>query len=191
MNAAADYAAARAALDRTLPAYVSYEVQSRAKGFGFAKNDMTTLVVRSHDGKIIKGTPPSIKVGTDSSYDNELVRHAPFQLSCYNATGARRATFGGRAAEALSLAARCERDSDGGDFDTLYVDPKTHEPIAAVGDKHDSPVAVHLEQDYAHVGQFILPSAFAVAVKGSSFMSWLNVDAHQTYTHYSFSKTKP
>lgn len=190
MNAAADYAAARAIFDRTLPAYVSYQVQSRATGFWFAKNDTTTLVVRTRDGKIIKGTPPDIKVGADSSYDNEVVRHAPFKLSCYRATAARAATFGGRPAEALTLEATCERGSNGGDFDTLYLDPKTHAPLAAVGNKNDAPVTVHLEQDYARAGAFVLPSAFDVAVKGSSFMSWLNVTAHQTYTRYSF-KTQP
>ncbi len=190
MNATADYDAARAALTRTLPAYVSYDLTSHATGMGFVKNDASRIAVRTRDGKIVKGTPPTIKVGTDSSYSSDVVTHAPFDLACYRATAARKATFDGRAVEALSLESTCEHDKHG-DFDTLYLDPATHQPLAAVGNQHDDPVSARLEQRYARAGAFVLPSAFDVAVKGSSFMFWLNVTAHQTYTHYAFSNSPP
>lgn len=192
MNATADYDAARAAVSRTLPAYVSYTVTSHATGMGFSKDEASTIVVRSRDGKIVKGTPPSVKIGSDASYSDDVVNHAPFQLACYRATGARLTSFDGRPAEALSLESNrtCEHDRHG-DFDTLYLDPTTRDPLAAVGNQHDDPVSVHLEQRYARTGSFILPSAFDVMVKGSSFMFWLNVTAHQTYTRYAFSNAPP
>jgi len=192
LNATSDYDAARAALGRTLPPYVSYQVTSHATGMGFAKDDTTTIVVRTRDGKIVKGTPPTVKIGAGTSYSGDVVSQPPFDVACYRATATRRDKYDGRPAEALSLNATgtCEHDRHG-DFDTLYLDPTTHAPLAAVGNQHDDPVAVHLEQRYVRTGGFILPSAFDVAVKGSSFMFWLNVAAHQSYTHYAFSNSPP
>lgn len=145
MNATSDYDAARAALGRTLPPYVSYQVTSHATGMGFAKDDTTTIVVRTRDGKIVKGTPPTVKIGAGTSYSGDVVSQPLFDVACYRATATRRDKYDGRPAEALSLNATgtCEHDRHG-DFDTLYLDPTTHAPLAAVGNQHDDPVAVAL-----------------------------------------------
>ncbi len=192
MNAAADYAAARAALGRALPAYVSYRVSSHVVGpMNIAHDDVTSIVVRSSDGKIVKGKPPDIKMGADNGYANDVVRHAPFDPACYRATSAKRSIFDARPLEAISLNALCEKGAHSGDFDTLYVDPATREPVAVIGGNKDDGVAVVIEQRYAREQRFILPSSFDVTVKGSGLMFWLNVAAHEAYSRYTFTTTPP
>ena len=60
MDAAADYAAARAALSKTLPAYVSYTVKAHVKMDAITKDATQQVVVRTRDGKILKGNPGAV-----------------------------------------------------------------------------------------------------------------------------------
>src|ERR1700722_7587164 len=144
MDAAADYAAAKLALTRTLPAYVSYRVVSHAGAGPFAKDDDQTIVVRTHDGKVVRGKPPSIQIGADSKedYNRDVVDKPPFDPACYTPTSAHEATFENRSVEALELHQTCGHDENDGDFGILFVDPQTHAPIAASGGNSDESVAV-------------------------------------------------
>jgi hypothetical protein len=192
MNAVADYAAAMRALNHDLPAYVSYAVHSHILAGPVNHDETVTIVVRSRDGKIVKGKPPSMQIDSDSKYEGDVVVHPPFDAACYTATAAREATFEGVTAEALSLRDTCKTKHDlDGDFSTLYVDPASHEPLAAAGGEDSDSVSVHVQQRFGRAGAFLLPAAFDVRVKGSGFMFWLDVTGRQTYDSYKFSDTLP
>jgi hypothetical protein len=193
MDATADYAAAKLALTRTLPAYVSYRVVSHAGAGPFVKDEDQTIVVRTRDGEVVRGKPPSIQIGANSkaNYNRDVVDKPPFNPACYAPASARRDTFEGRSVEAFELRQTCGRDEDDGDFGTLFIDPQTHAPIAAIGGKTDESVAVRVVQRYTPVAGFYMPSALDVRVKGSGWMSWLDVTAFERFSDYVFSSAAP
>jgi hypothetical protein len=193
MDAAADYAAAKLALSRTLPAYVSYRVVSHAGAGPFAKDEDQTIVVRTKDGTVVRGKPPSIQIGANSKedYNRDVVEKPPFDPACYSPTSARQETFENRPVEALGLHETCSHDEDDGDFGVLFVDPQTHAPIAASGGNTDETVAVRVVQRYTAVAGFYMPSALDVSVKGSGWMSWLDVAAFEHFSDYVFSSAAP
>jgi len=193
MDAVADYAAAKNALLRPLPAYVSYRVVSHAGAGPFASDQDQTIVVRTSDGRVVRGKPPSLQIGSNSKthYDKDVVERPPFDPACYTARSAREATFEGKPAEAIALRETCAHDKDDGDFSELYVDPRTHDPLAAVGDSTDDSVRVRVVQRYVAVEDHFMPSALDVRVKGDGWMSWLDVTAYEHLSDYKFSNAAP
>jgi hypothetical protein len=197
MNAAADYAAAKAMLTRPVPAYVSYTVHSHVKVDAIVKDTTSRIVVRTRDGKVIKGDPgampASIGKSTGKNTGNEPVTDPAFRPGCYDASGARTTRFEDRELEAITLRGLCTSKSEGQqDFDTLYIDPKTGEPVAAVGtSQSDQHVDVRLEQRFTRVGDRALPSTLYVRVQGSGLMFWLDVDVNEQYSDFRFSNTEP
>ncbi len=192
MDAAADYAAARHALAKPLPAYVSYVLQSQGS-FGpfFKHGDTQHVVVRTSDGKILSGKLSSVQVNADTSYSDDLVTRPPFKPACYDATSAKSVQFQGKTVEELSLVFKCRDSEHEHGFNALYVDPDTHEPLAALDERTDSNVYVRLEQHFARVGTNVLPSGLDVRVKGSGFLGWLDVTAHQVYSDFVLSDSLP
>jgi len=195
MDAAADYAVAKAMLTRPLPAYVSYTAHSRVKFDAIDHSETDAVVVRTSDGVVVKGKVPSTSQGFhfNTGEDNgmEPVAHPAFKPSCYQAVSAKLRDYEGRNLEAITLRETCSRSESDKDFDTLYVDPDTHEPVVATGSGDDEHVLVRLNQEFTKVGNRALPSTFYVRVHGSGFMFWLDVLVDQRYTDYRFSSTPP
>jgi hypothetical protein len=191
VNAAADYAAAVAQLNRALPAYVSY-VDHTSGGWGpFHGGDSKLIVVHVPDGRVVRGRPSGIQVGVNTrSGDTNAVTHPPFQPDCYVPEAAGGATFDGRPAERIALHDRCEQTGEDAAFDAFYVDPVTHQPLAAVGAIDRDRVAVRIEQRYASFAGHIMPASVDVTVKGKGLMVWLDVSARIVYSDYRFSATE-
>lgn len=195
MDAAADYAAAKALMSRTLPAYVSYAVRSHFKFDAIVRDESQTVVVRTSDGTIVKGripesAPRDIHIGTDSTA-MEPVAHPAFQASCYAASGAHLRRYEGRELEAIALRETCPREKGDQDFDTLYVEATSHAPVAALGTNEDGGVAVRLVQGFTLVQDRALPSSLFVSIHGSGFMAWLDLVIDQQYSAYRFTSTPP
>lgn len=194
MSAVSDYQQAVRTLGRPLPAYVTYAQHGHVKFDAISKNLDDQITVRTRDGKIVKGGGLSIQTGADSKTKGSVVTSPPFDPACYRPVSTSTENFEGRAVEAIAVKGLCREDKeekDSEDFTTLYVDPATHDPIAAVGAKNEDPVEVRLEQHFARVGEYMLPSLLAVRVKGSGLMFWLDVDAHVEFTDYRFSDKFP
>jgi hypothetical protein len=191
MSAASDYQQAVRVLAKPLPAYVTY-VQSGYLRMDAVEKDLSeTITVRTSDGKIVKGKSLDFNIGVDKKTEGSIIRNSPFDAGCYTGASARSVTFEGREVEAIALKDSCEHDKDQGDFSTLYVDPATHDPLAAVGQKKDDPVDVRIEQHFARTGAYVLPAQLAVRVKGSGLMFWLDVDVHLAFSAYRFSDKLP
>ena len=164
MDAAADYAAAKAMLTRPLPAYVSYTVRSHVKFDAIVRDKTSSVTVRTSDGKVVEGevpdaAPESFNFGPQGRSGMEPVKHPGFQAHCYEATGAETKRYQGATSgswsnlEAISLRGLCAKKKGDQDFDTLYVDPQERmNSIAAVGTPGDQTVEVRLEQTYARTG---------------------------------------
>jgi hypothetical protein len=193
MDATADFAAVKQHLARPLPPYVSYEVVSHAGLGPFAKTENGTIVVRTSDGKIVKGKAPNIQIGadSDSTYEGDIVTHPPFKPNCYEATSAQAATFEGRAVEEIRLHDTCDHGKGDGDFNRVYVDPESHEPIAAAGGNTDEQVVVHVTERIERMADYFVPTSLNVTVKGSGWMAWLDVNAYEHISDYKFSNTAP
>jgi len=195
MDAAADYAAAKALLTRPLPAYVSYTVHSRVKFDAIVRSETSEVVVRTADGVVVKGKVPASAQGfhfnTGDDSGMEPIAHAAFKPRCYEPTGAKLREYGGKNLEAIALRDLCAKSKDDKDFDTLYVDPATREPVAATANDDDEHVLVRLVQQFTRVEDHALPSSLYVRVQGSGFMFWLDVLVDQHYTDYRFSATPP
>jgi hypothetical protein len=189
MDATADYAAIKAILGRPLPPYVSYRDVSHAGAGPFAKDEDQTIVVRTRDGKVVRGKVPSIQIGSHSktNYNRDVVDKPPFEPACYAAESARTATFDGQTVEAVALRDICDRNRDSGDFNVIYVEPRTHDPIAASGDNTDQSVSVRVVQGFAPFSGFFMPTSLDVRVQGSGW----NVHAYEHLSDYKFSATKP
>jgi hypothetical protein len=194
MDAAADYAAAKVLLARPLPAYVSYTVHSHVKFDAIVRDETSNVVVRTADGTIVKGKVPeaggSVHIGTGES-GMEPIKHPAFRAACYDATSAQMQRYQGRELEALTLHSSCTKSPGDKDFDRLYVEPRTHEPIAAVGSPNDDHVVVRLAQEFTQVGDRALPASLYARVQGSGLMFWLDVLVDQHYDDYRFSATPP
>jgi hypothetical protein len=198
MDAAADYAAVKAMLTRPLPAYVSYTVRSHVKFDAILHDDTDEVTVRTSDGKIIKGRIPEgapnavhFSANNGSGEGTEPVKGAAFRASCYEAKGATMTSYLDKPVEAIALRETCSKNKDDKDFDTLYVDPRSHEPVAAVGTDSGDNVDVHLAQAFSRTGDHVLPSTLYVRVKGSGLMFWLDLLVDQRYENYRFSATPP
>jgi len=195
MNAVADYNAAKALLRRPLPAYVSYTARSHAKFDAILHDDTSQVVVRTKDMTVVKGgssgRPPYVQVGGQEGGGGEAITDPAFVPRCYAATGARLDSYEGSKVEAIKLREQCGKSKGDKDFDTLYVDPATRRPIAAVGTDQDSNVAVHLMQHFSAVHNYMLPSALYVRVQGNGLMGWLDVLYDCRYENYRFSQTQP
>jgi hypothetical protein len=195
MDAAADYAAAKAMLSRPLPAYISYTAHAHVKFDAITHDDTRQIVVRTSDGKVLKGSVPSgvpsnMHIGNDNDSFEPAV-HPAFKPACYSAKSASLQNYQGRSLEAIGLTESCNKDPDDKDFDTLYVDPRTHEPVAVTGSDDSQHVYVNLSQQYTRVGDNVLPSTFFVRVKGSGMMFWLDVLVDMSFSDYRFSNTEP
>jgi hypothetical protein len=188
VNAAADYAAAVAQLNRALPAYVSY-VDHTSGGWGpFHGDSSQVIVVHVPDGRVVKGRPGGVHIGINtSSFEDNVVTHPPFEPTCYVPDAAGSATFDGRPVERIAVHDRCDRTDKDAAFNALYVDPVTREPLAAAGGSDDDRVAVRIEQRFAPFAGHIMPASIDVSVKGHGLMSWLDVSARIRYTDYRFS----
>ena len=192
MNAAADYAAVRKVLEQPLPAYVSYVSESGGALGPFKGQETQHIVVRTSDGKVVSGKKSSVQIGAGTSYDGDVVTRPLFRPACYEATAAKTAEFEGKPVEVLSLKSTCPKEGDEENaFSTLYVDPRTHDPIAAVELHSDSHVYALLRQRFVRTGTRVLPSGVDVRVKGSGLLSWLDVTVHQIYSNFAFSDSPP
>ena len=191
MDAAADYAAARAMLARTLPAYVSYVVRAHVKMDAIVRDQTEDVVVRTRDGKILKGNPGAVPGGFAGNTGNEPVSDPAFKPKCYEAQSAAQKSLDGRQVEAIALRYTCRGREGDKDFETLYVDPVTHAPVMAEGEEADQHVDVRLEQRFTRTGTYVLPSTLYVRVRGSGFMFWLDVEVDERYTSYKFSDKDP
>jgi hypothetical protein len=192
MDAAADYAAALRMLDAQLPAYVSYVERSYASAGDLTKDTHQTVVVRTKDGAVVKGVLEKVKFSTDDGVPVNPVSHPPFNASCFVAREARSAQWDGHEVEAIAIHDTCEKklDSDT-DFQTLYVNPVTHDPIAAVGTHEDDHVTVSVEQRLTRYDGHVMPSGLRVHLQGHGIAGFLNFSAGQDYGDYRFSNTMP
>ena len=197
MDAPADYSAAVRALTRNLPAYISYTIHSFVH-VGVDHEQTDQVVVRTSDGKIVKGKRPAINVGTGDRAKSGSVHDVPFDPKCYTATGAHTVQFEGRTAEQIDLRPTCHDRGDNeadaktsGDFTKLYVDPVSYSPLAAIGEGTDKTVAVHLEQRFTNASGHVVPASFRVEIKGSGFMFWLNILVREEFSRFGFSNSPP
>ena len=191
MSAASDYQQAVHMLSRPLPAYVTYVQGGHLKMDAIEKSMNETVTVRTRDGKTVKGKGLDIMISADHKTTGNILTNSPFDPACYTAVSAHTLPFDGRDAEAITLKDVCSHDKDDGDFQTLYVDPGSRQPLAAMGGNSDQSVVVHIEQRFARVSDYVLPSLLEIRVKGSGLMFWLDVDAHIAFTGYTFSNTFP
>jgi hypothetical protein len=190
MNAAADYAAASAALTKTLPAYVSYTESAHMKFDALTRDQTTTVVLRTSDGKIVKGAPISFNPIIQSSDGNNILTDPPFVPHCYDPIDARPATYAGQGVEAIALRSRCH-DEDTNGFDTLYVDPRSHDPVGAIASTMKQNLSLSLEERFARAGACIVPSALYAHAKGRQLMFWFDALVQVAYSNYSFSSKAP
>jgi hypothetical protein len=192
MDAAADYAAAVRLLKAPLPAYVSYAERSYAGAGTFTKDVKQIIVVRTLDGAVVKGKPDAIQVSTGHDERVNPVSHPPFDATCYAARAASAAQWDGREVEAIDLRDMCRaKDDSETDFQTLYLDPVTHQPLAAVGENGDEHVTVTVEERLATFAGHALPTHLTVHLVGHGIVGFLDVHAGQDYSDYHFSDTMP
>jgi len=192
MDAAADYAAALRQLTAPLPAYVTYQERSYASAGPVTKDATQTVVIRTRDGAVLKGSPQKISVSVGKDERVNPVSRSPFNPACYAAVNARERAWNGHPVEAIALHDTCHaRDEDRTDFTDLYVDPMTHRPLVVLGDREDDQVSVALEQRYADIDGHVLPSRFTVHLVGHGIVGFLNVSGGQDYGDYRFSATMP
>jgi hypothetical protein len=191
VNATADYAAAAAQLNRPLPAYVSY-VDRSSGGWGPLQGSRSThVVVRTSDGHVISGSSPVIRIGADATTSDDVVTRPPFRPACYAPGVATLTEFDGRPAERIGLHTRCDKSDKDADFDSLYVDPVSHRPLAAIGNNADETTTVRIVQRFVAVDGYVLPAGIDVTVIGHGWMTWLNVAARVELSDYRFSATPP
>jgi hypothetical protein len=193
MDASADYAAVgRALSNQNFPPYVSYLVRTHAGFDAIAGDDSSTIVVRTSDGTIVSGKKPKINVGGMPGLSADAIRHGPFDAACYRAESAQLTTFESMPAEAIALRPLCatrdgsDHEDDDTMFSRLYADPRTHRPIAVIGEKNERYVKAHVDERFVLTDGFVVPSSFNVKVVGSGPMFWLNVDARQAYSEFRF-----
>jgi hypothetical protein len=194
MDAAHDYAAATRLLHTTFPAYVSYLQHAHVKVGPIDKHIDSTLVVRTSDGKIIKGTSTSVRIGADSDIHGDVVTRQIFKPDCYRPVSAAPGTYAGRPVEAIALHRTCASEGDGKgsqDFSTLYVDERTLQPLGVMGGSHDDKVDATIEERFQSVGGRMVPAALSVEVAGKGWMGWLQVLAHVDYSQYRFFDQEP
>jgi hypothetical protein len=200
MDAPADYAAVTRMLTRNIPAYVTYTVHTFVH-VGVDKEETERITVRTSDGKVVKGKRPNLVLNTGKE-KSPSVHDTAFDPKCYRVTGARTAQFEGHAVEELTLRSTCHDEDDNdsssssganqGSFTSLYVDPKSHAPIAVTGgNADDKTVSVKLEQRFMQASGHTVPASLYVAVKGSGFMFWLNVVVREQFSDFAFSDKAP
>jgi hypothetical protein len=190
MDAAADYSAAVRLLQAPLPAYVSYVERSYANAYSLSKDTTQTIEVRTRDGVVVKGDPSKIKVSEDGDVAVNPVTHPPFKAACYSARGVVLKHWSDRIVEAIALRDVCHTaDEHETNFQELYVDPATHEPLAAVGDREDDHVSVLVEQRIARFDGHFMPAKVTVKIHGHGLVGFLNVTAGQEYSAYDFRTT--
>jgi len=187
MDAVHDYAAATRFMHNTFPAYVGYVQRMHAKIGPIVKDEEDAVVVRTSDGKVISGKNATVTIAPGQGFSGNIVLTSPFNPACYSPVSETRDTFEGAAADAIALHETCGHGKDDPDFTTLYVDPRTQEPLGVVGGTSDNDVRVRLEETFRRVGDRLLPAHFGVIVKGKSFwLGWLDVVAQIDYSRYRF-----
>jgi len=187
MDAVHDYAAAARFMHNTFPAYVGYVQRMHAKLGPIVKDEEDAVVVRTSDGKVVSGKNASVTVAPGQGFSGNIVLTSPFNPACYAPVSASRENYDGAAAEAIELRGICRHGNDDPDFTTLYVDPRTQEPLGVVGGTNDKDVRVRLEETFRRVGDRLLPAHFGVTVKGKSFwLGWLDVVAQIDFSRYRF-----
>jgi hypothetical protein len=191
MDAAADYAEAVRLIKAPLPAYVSYTERSYGSAGSFTKDTTHKIVIRTRDGVAVSGNPDVVTVSVGKDERANPVSRPPFDPACYVARASRTAQWEGNTVEAIDVRETCPHDPDDNDFSVLYVDPKTHEPLAAAGNSDDPHVSVSLEQRYARIDGHVLPTHLKVHIVGHGLAGFLDVSAGQDYTDYRFSETMP
>jgi hypothetical protein len=178
-------------LVKPLPAYVSYVQRGHLKMDAIEKDLGETVTVRTSDGKTIKGEPLQIYTGTQAKVEGNVLHNTPFDGACYGPVSASAATFEGRSVEAIALKPTCTTNKDDENFQTLYVDPQTHDPIAVTGEKTEDAIYFRIEERFARTGEYVLPSFIMARIKGSGLLFWLDLDFHVAFTDYTFSETAP
>jgi hypothetical protein len=193
MDAAPDYAAAKAMLTRPLPAYVSYSVHAHVKMDAIVKDTTEEVVVRTRDGKVLRGHPGAVPGGVAANTGNEPVSDPAFKPACYEGQSAKLQRVDDRELEAITLRDLCTKSTNQGekDFDTLYVDPRTRVPVLAEVVSNDPHVGVRIEQRFTRVGERAIPSTLYVRVHGTGLMFWLDVEVNEQYSNYRFSNSEP
>jgi len=187
MDAAHDYAAATGYLHNTFPAYVGYVQRMHAKIGPIVKDEEDAVVVRTSDGKVVSGKNATVTIAPGQGFSGNIVLTSPFNPACHAPVGATRENFEGAAAEAIELRGTCAHGRDEPDFTTLYIDPRTQEPLGVVGGTNDRDVRVHLEETFRRIGERLLPAHFSVSVKGKNFfLGWLDVVAQIDFSRYRF-----
>lgn len=199
-DAAADYHAATALLLKPLPAYVSYELETRVR-MGVLHNESSErIVVRTADrtllhGKLPEGGDVDAQGAHGAAADvpkGEFLTNPPFVPHCYAPQSALDAELDGRSLLAIKLDDLCKKSSDEDTaFDTLYIDPRTHEPVAAVADVDDDGARVRIDERFARSGEYVLPASFTVTVRGSGAMAWLDTHVTMLFSAYHFGATPP
>jgi hypothetical protein len=197
MSADTDYARVLEMLTKQhLAPFVAYDALDRVNGLG-SDTQHDHIVVRVSDGKIVAGSS-HFSIGNDSDVAKSAEQSNPvsrplFDPTCYRATGERAATFEGREALAIDLAATC-KDTHPSEHDhpftTLYIDPHTMQPLDVNGSLPDSAdskmVSVSMDERFASVSGRVLPSSIKVDISGSGLMFWLQVHVTESYSNYQF-----
>jgi hypothetical protein len=192
MDAAADFAAAVRLLKAPPAAYISYTERSYASTFSLSKDTTQAIVIRTRDGAFLKGNPDKIKISTDHEVAVNPVSKPPFDAACYVARDATAKQWNDRSVEAIALRDTCHKAEDTEtDFQWLYVDPATHEPLAAIGLNDSEHVTVSLEERISRFDGRYMPAELKVHIEGHGIVGFLNVTAGQQYSAYTFRDTMP
>ena len=101
----------------------------------------------------------------------------------------RPANLDGRPLEAIALRDRC-RDDDSG-FDTLYVDPVSHDAVAAIANALQKNVVLDLELRFVRAGAYVVPASLLAHAKGNGIMFWMDALVQTFYSNYGFSDRAP
>ncbi len=192
MDATQDYAAAARMLHATLPAYVAYEQHTHIKVGPVDKTDTELIVVRTSDGKVIRGKTATIQTDSGShTIHGDIVTHQIFLPACYQPGTATIATYNERPAEAIALHNTCDKDDGNDAFSMLYLDPRTHEPLGVTGDHHDDSIDFTIEERFAHTDGRFMPGLLDVHVAGKGWLGWLQVLAHVEFSRFRFLDNPP
>ncbi|HEV7180648.1 MAG TPA: hypothetical protein VGN11_12310 [Candidatus Baltobacteraceae bacterium] len=192
MTADADYTKVLDMLaHQRLPAYVSYVDSMDMHGIRDYDGDThgpQHIIVDTRAKKIIAGDPQHVHIGNMHSENNPILNPA-FDPRCYRATSEEQASYNGSPALLFHLDPTCGSRDDY-PFTQLYADPSTSRPLMATGEVSDSESGggahAGIEQRYAVVSGFVVPSLLNVDVKGTGIVFWLRVHAEESYTNYEF-----
>jgi hypothetical protein len=187
MSAAADYARVVDAMQRPLPAYVSYVERDAMRGLT-SSEVLYHIVVETAGGKVVHGDATRVYLSGFTNAPSTPVATPAFDPKCYHATREETTVRNRRATLAFTLSPNCPT---AGQFKTLVVDRATMRPIEAIGMREGGQTRVSIDETYGSVRGWSLPATLRVDIEGRGLMFWLQMHVTQTFSSYGFYATDP